>query len=329
MSAYAMSDRLTCAGLLRFIAADQGRAKPLEHSLSALAATGGDRSTVRRLKRALRALEQGEKPGRSLLALKGFDPALAELVDRAGQGAELQACLVQAADLLEEGVHLHPAVRVRRGYYLLLLVFATLVFYFAGVFILPQYQELYADTGVSLPLLTAWLLDMSQWMSGAGMLVPVAVAAFLLFGPLAHAGTSPELLGLFRRLELLARQGVQKAAAVDLAADASRSRAGHPGIWGIARRIEPMRRALHTGRYSARLKGLPPDCLDLLRAGASDDPETWGLVAGQLRRRLELEAKRTGASPADLLVVVLLGGMIGLLVIGLYLPLFGMAGLVS
>ncbi len=327
MSFHSKPDILTSASLLRHMAMDLEQGRTLRGSLQTLLAAGKDKSLGQLLQDLLDSLDQGKSSGQALTNLQGFDAALAAVVDKSEVGSKQAGPIRESATLLEESYRVLSPLNARKGYYLLLLIFAALVFILAGQYILPQFQSLYADANTSLPTLTATLLEVSQWMYGFGALLPLLLIFLLPLLPWGNTGSSPLSLCLFRRLELLSRHGIKGEHALHLALEAVLSQPTPPSGRREKRRLKKLVKALNSGSPLPRSSRLPAVCLRLLRASNREHQSDWATVADHLSELLNRQAGQGAAAPKDLLLVILIGVLIGLLVIGLYLPMFQLGGL--
>ena len=122
-------------------------------------------------------------------SLTDFEIALLQTGQRTGQ---LGPVMDQMAGYLEEQNRLREGIQSALLYPLLVVLLAVLIGAFMMIAILPRMAELFADTGVELPLLTRALV----WLGQDGRL-PVLLASLLAVVLAA---------GLFRRLRQPARR---------------------------------------------------------------------------------------------------------------------------
>jgi type IV pilus assembly protein PilC len=117
-----------------------------------------------------------------------FDGMLLNMVKAGEASGRLAEVLDRVAEHREKSRRLSRKVFTALIYPLVVLLVAVIIVAFLMVFVIPQFQNIYATTmrGQSLPWLTQWLIDLSafvqeEWswlLLGAGALV-LAVRAFL------------------------------------------------------------------------------------------------------------------------------------------------------
>jgi len=100
----------------------------------------------------------------------------------------LDVILQRLAEFMEKSQRLRRKIRGAMVYPCVVMVVAMAILTFIMVFIIPKFEEIFADFGVELPALTLWLINTSRWVAGnnpdqaVGGWVWVAASPFLLYG---------------------------------------------------------------------------------------------------------------------------------------------------
>ncbi|MFM9959565.1 MAG: type II secretion system F family protein [Phycisphaerales bacterium] len=116
---------------------------------------------------------------------KAFNPLYTKMVAAGEIGGVLDVILQRLAEFMEKAQKLKRKVVGAMIYPIAVILIAVLIVTGIMVFIIPKFKEIFADFGVKLPLLTQVLIDTSAWMVGnyptkGAMLVPGFV--YVIFG---------------------------------------------------------------------------------------------------------------------------------------------------
>ncbi len=149
--------------------------------------------------RSLRILEQQQKPGMLRVAIrivsedveggatlsealgrhpKAFDRLYVNMV-RAGElGGVLDVILQRLADFMERSQALKRKVMGAMVYPVAVITFATAIVMFIMVYVVPNFQKVFADMGEDLPGVTKLLMSMSSWIKNDfGWVIILAIPA--------------------------------------------------------------------------------------------------------------------------------------------------------
>lgn len=115
---------------------------------------------------------------------KAFDRLYSKMVAAGEIGGVLDIILQRLAEFMEKSQRLRRKIRGALVYPIVVIVVAVAILTFIMVFIIPRFEEIFADFGVELPGLTLWLVNTSRWMAGnqAGQQIPGFV--FVIFSPI-------------------------------------------------------------------------------------------------------------------------------------------------
>jgi type IV pilus assembly protein PilC len=139
------------------------------------------------LLRSLQILEQQQKPGLLKNVLQGvvedvqggaslseamakhpraFDVLYTKMVAAGEIGGVLDVILQRLAEFMEKAERLKRRVIGAMIYPLMVIVVAVLIVTGIMLFIIPSFQEIFADFGVKLPPVTIFLINVSSWVAG-------------------------------------------------------------------------------------------------------------------------------------------------------------------
>ena len=161
--------------------------------------------------RSLRILEQQQKPGMLRVAIrlvaedveggatlsesmakhpKAFDRLYVNMV-RAGElGGVLDLVLQRLAEFMEKSIALRRKVIGAMVYPAAVITFAVLIVTGIMMFVVPKFQEIFADMGSELPAITAMLIATSAWLQDTGWMF-IAGSPVLIWLTLKLLNTSP------------------------------------------------------------------------------------------------------------------------------------------
>ncbi|AVE07102.1 type II secretion system protein F [Pseudomonas palleroniana] len=299
------------------------------------------------LRELLKGLKQEIAAGTNLAAAlrkhpRYFDDLYCNLIAAGEQAGALETLLERVAIHLEKSQRLKARVKKAMTYPIAILVVATLVSTVLLIHVVPQFQNLFAGVDSPLPGFTLWVIALSEFLQRAWWLVALSLGATTFGLRLAHR-TSP---GFRHRLEagllklplagtLLKKSAIARyartlsttfAAGVPLV-QALSSAAGAVGIGPFKQAIERMRHDVSTGmqlNHCMAASGLFP--------GMAVQMTAIGEESGTLDGMLEKVASHYEADVDHLvdnltslmepLIMVVLGGIVGALVLAMYLPVF-------
>ncbi len=157
------------------------------------------------LLRSLQILEAQQKPGKLKSILgdvcedveagttlsdamakhpKAFDRLYCKMVNAGEIGGVLDVILQRLANFMEKAQRLRRRIIGAMIYPIVVICVAVLIVTGIMVFVIPKFQEIFADFEVAIPALTLWLVDTSAWVAGTrsdDQVIPGWV--WILFGP--------------------------------------------------------------------------------------------------------------------------------------------------
>ncbi len=306
----------------------------------------------KRLREVLESLKNSVEAGMSFSeALKEhpkvFDSLFISMVEAGEATGELNVMLDRWIVMAEKVLALRRKVRNAMIYPVAVLVIALCILAFLLVKVVPTFTKIFRESGVELPALTQFVIGVSELVKHRFYLILACIVGFFvafrlalrneafryrwdgfklrvpLFGNLT---TKSAVARFSRTMATMLKSGVNILDGMDIVARTS-------GNLVIERSLVEARDRVARGELlSEVLKDnplFPPLVIEMTAAG-----ERTGELDGMLEKVAEfyeeevdyaVEALTTMMEP---LMLVVLGGMIGIIVIALYLPIFKLASTV-
>lgn len=110
-----------------------------------------------------------------------FNTLYSKMVAAGEVGGVLDIILQRLAEFMEKAQRLKRKIRGAMIYPIVVVFIAILIVTFIMIFIIPQFEKIFTEFGVKLPALTVWLTETSKWMAGTlpNQKVPGALFAVL------------------------------------------------------------------------------------------------------------------------------------------------------
>ncbi|MFT8638234.1 MAG: type II secretion system F family protein [Pseudoclavibacter sp.] len=335
--------------LSRQLATMIGAGLPLVHSLAIVT----DQLTNARLKKAMEDIRDGVQAGQALSAgltahRDIFPPLFISLVRSGETSGSLDTALVGIADSYDREVSLHNQIKSAMTYPVVVLIVSLLGVLAMIWFLVPVFEDMFKSLGGTLPLPTQILVVISHQMVWAGPLVIIlAVVGFVLFRrfrqtPFVRNAWEPLILKLpvigglaqklavarfSRNLSVMTRSGVTLLQALDVVA----STAGNIVVETAVRRVaEAVRNGESLSAPMSREPIFPVTAVQMIEAG-----ESSGALDQMLQRVADYFDQEVATATAQLtsviepLMIVVVGGLVGSMIIALYLPMFNINTLVG
>ncbi|MCL4209214.1 MAG: type II secretion system F family protein [Phycisphaeraceae bacterium] len=116
---------------------------------------------------------------------RAFDRLYCKMVNAGEIGGVLDVILQRLAEFLEKAMRLRRRIIGAMIYPVVVITIAVLILTGIMVFVIPKFQQIFEEFGVELPALTQWLIRSSLWAAGtlyADQAVPGAI--WILGGPI-------------------------------------------------------------------------------------------------------------------------------------------------
>jgi type IV pilus assembly protein PilC len=301
----------------------------------------------KKMKRVLDDVRHGVESGLSLSESLAkhpevFDKLYVSMVKAGEAGGILADVLMRLADFLESRQKLETKVRGAMVYPTAVLMVAIIVFWAMLTFILPIFQGLFKNIGGELPAYTQFLVTLSEYMRSpwAAIFAVSCVVGFFFLrrhyntekGRMQIDGillTLPLFGDLIRKVAIarfsrtfgtLIRAGVPMLSALDVVKDTA-------GNAVIAKSVEKIYSEVRQGgtlsKPMSKLSIFPTMVTQMVAVGEETGKldEMLAKIADFYDMEVE-NAVEALTSMLEPIMVVGIGGIVGSVVVGMYLPIF-------
>ena len=279
---------------------------------------------------------------------KVFPPLMINMTKAGEVGGFLDSVMLQIADNYEAEVKLRSKVKSAMTYPVVVLCIAILAVIGMLLFVVPTFSKMFKQLGGKLPLPTQILVDISHQLKVLLPLVIVLVVGLVItwskvrFLPQVRNVVDPMKLktpvfgGLFQKIAIsrfsrnlgtMMHAGVPILQSLDIVADTT-------GNVVVGRAVREVQNSIRNGEsLSAPLAHhpvFPPMVVQMMTVG-----EDTGALDGMLKKIAEFydqEIEATTESLAALiepLMIAFLGGVVGTMIVALYMPIFKIFTLIS
>lgn len=296
---------------------------------------------------ALQAISRDVNEGNSLGGAmrqwpKVFDGLSVAMVEAGEAGGVLDETLKRLAILLENNAKLRNQIRGALGYPIIVLVIAISVFLGMTIFLIPTFAGIFQDLGAELPPFTQMMVNLSGLLRSSFSLVLVSILALFVLLFRRHYATTEgrrQVDGWLLRVPLFGDL-IQKTSTAQFCRTlSSLSRAGVPILISLEIVRETAGNALISSAIlSARqevLEGVP---ISVAIASKRIFPEmaTSMLAIGEESGELDVMLSKvadfyedevtttikTLTSMLEPAMIVVVGGIVGSILLSMYLPMF-------
>ena len=313
-----------------------------------------EQSDSPKLAEAIKSIRDDVERGSSLSAAmskfpKVFNNLFVSMVRAGETGGQLDTVLLKIADTYEQEHKLRQKVKSAMTYPIVVLGISVMLLIVMLIFVVPTFAEMFKGLGGELPLPTKILVTMSEQ---AKIIVPlgfiIAIGSFIAYKkgrrnsaqfrhkadklklkiPVFGELTNKIAIARFTRmLGLLLRSGVPILQALDIVGDAA-------GNEVINRAAQDVRESVRTGEtMTAPLsnhKIFPPMVIQMISVG--EDTGALDSMLDKIADFYDQEVESMTESLVSLIepiMIAFLGGIVGSMVIALYMPMFGIFDLIE
>lgn len=280
---------------------------------------------------------------------KIFPPLYTNMIKAGEAGGTLPEVCNQLANILEKQRQLQNKVKSGLFMPIMVLCFCMLITVGLILFVVPRFAAIFSDMNAKLPAPTQILVNISEGArgpEGIGFVSILAVFIFIfvkviktdkggnawdkiklkmpLFGPLI---TKKIVANFTRTFGMLQSSGVPILESLDIVADTAGNRI-------IARAIREASSSIRQGETIAkpleRSQVLPPMVTQMISVG--EETGNVELMLNKIADLYEDDVERTVDGLTKLIepmMMVLIGGIVGSILVCLYLPIFNMADVMS
>jgi len=291
-------------------------------------------------------LSAGEELSLSLrIYPKVFEPIAVGLIEAGEAGGILEQVLDRVALLLEERAKIRGQIIGALIYPVIVLVLATVVSLGLLIFIVPRFKAMFDGMGAELPALTSFLLELSKAITTFEFAIgaPVTLAIIVIGFSRYYNTTQGRYIidKLILRIPLFGDLILRSEMASMSDTLATLVNAGIPIVEGLERCIsassnELTRRTLIQGislvkqgqelNYSLGRSGMFPKLvISMIKIGEETGQLSFMLEKLAIFYKREVESTVTSLTKAmEPAVVFVVAGIVGTIVIALYLPMFSL-----
>ena len=291
-------------------------------------------------------LSAGEELSLSLrLYPKVFEPLAVGLIEAGEAGGILEQVLDRVALLLEERAKIRGQIIGAMIYPVIVLLLATTVSLGLLIFIVPRFKTMFDGMGAELPALTSFLLELSKAITTLEFAIgaPVTIAIILVsFGRYYSTKQGRYVIDrIILQVPLFGDLILRSEMASMSDTLATLVNAGIPIVDGLKRCIsassnELTRRTLQQGiilvqqgqelNYSLGRSGMFPKLvISMIKIGEETGQLSFMLEKLAVFYKREVESTVTSLTKAmEPAVVFVVAGIVGTIVIALYLPMFSL-----
>lgn len=277
-----------------------------------------------------------------------FSPLMISMVSSGEEGGFLDRAMRQIADSLERDVKLRGKIKSAMTYPVAVFILAILLCTAMLLFIVPIFDEMFSGLGSELPFLTKMLVVMSNFMKVAviPLVVAVIIAIFwwnknkyrrairevkdplLLKIPIFGKLQRKIIMSRFtRNLSTLLENSVPILNALNIVGATTGSIVVEDAMVEVQKQLEQGSTLSEALRRHAIF---PTEDVDMIAIGEeSGDPVS---MLTNIANMYDEEVERSTEALTSLmepLMIVVLGGMVGTMVIALYMPIFNIADAVK
>lgn len=326
-----------------------GAGVPIVQCLEAMSQGARSVGLTRALEHVQEEVERGKRLADAMATRpQVFDRLYVNLIRAGEEGGVLENVLERLADYIEKAVKLRNKVVGALWYPAAIVGVAFLVITGIMIFVIPSFVDMFDTVGQDLPALTQLVIGTSEifvsyWYVIVAALagIPFLVTSYYktedgrktldeilinlpLFGPLVQKGA---IARMSRTLSTLLGAGVRIMDALEISSAVA-------GNWVIERAIVDAKDSVGKGKNLVeplrRHKYFPSMVLQMISVGEATG--NLDMMLTKIADFYEDEVETTAdalTSMVEPLLMVFLGGIIAVIVIAMYLPIFSLASSVA
>jgi type IV pilus assembly protein PilC len=326
-----------------------GAGVPIVQSLEAMSRGARSPGMTKILTGVCQDVERGRRLAESLAARPAvFDRLYVNLVRAGEEGGVLETVLNRLAEYIETSVKLRGKVKGALFYPLAIVAVAIIVIGFIMVFVVPKMSAMFTQSGQELPALTLLVINVSNFFQSYWYIIiaimiaiPLSIkmyyetddgrkildAVFIeipVFGDLIKKNA---IARFSRTLSTLLSSGVRIIDALEISSATA-------GNWMIEKALIETKEAVSRGKTLAEPLAKIPYFPNMVTQMISIGEQTGNIdqMLGKVADFYEDEVVNATDAMTSLLepiLMVVLGGVIAVIVIAMYLPIFNMANTIQ
>ncbi len=326
-----------------------GSGMPIAQSLHAIG-KGHEKKSVENL---LGGITSDVESGTSLSSALAkhplhFNRLYTSLVAAGEESGKLDTLLDRVATYQEKMEYIRKKIKSAMTYPISVLVIAIAVTIVLLIFVIPQFEELFQDFGADLPALTRTVVDLSRWMQDhwwkfiGGIVGAIfglkafhkrsekfqfALDRLLLKAPIFGVVLKKSALARYSRtLGIVFGAGVPLVEGMNTVASSTGNRIYEQAVLEIKTKVSTGQ----TLAQSMEETGLFPNMMLQMVSSGEESGELevmLGKVADFYESEVD-EAVENLASLIEPIMIVILGGIIGTMILAMYMPIFKLGSVI-
>lgn len=322
---------------------------PLIRCLAILAEQTENDELARVLRLVKTDIEEGNPLSKSLERHpKAFPPLMINMIKAGEVGGFLDQTMIQIAEAFEADVRLRGKIKAALTYPVVIFFLAMLMCAGMLIFIVPVFEKMFSSLGGELPLPTKVLVAMSTGLKTGGPFLAIGFVGFVVWWrknahkPRVRDVVDPLKLrlpvfgNLFQKVAMarfsrnfgtLLRSGVPLLQALDIVAETT-------GSVVISRALHDVQESVKQGesihKPLAEHDVFPPMVVQMVAVG--EDTGAIDEMLGKIAEFYDEEVESTTEQLTALiepLMIAFLGGVVGSMIIALYMPIFKVFDLIA
>ena len=295
-------------------------------------------------------IEEGGKFSTALSKYRDvFGDLYISMIRAAEEAGTLEETLKRLADHLEKIDKLRGKVKSALFYPIFVLVIATIIVTGILIFVIPTFQQLYADLGGSLPALTQMVIRASEWLRDyIGWFILGIVLFIVLFVQLRRISRrfkyltdllllklpifgdlilKSSIANFARTFSSMLSSGINILEALRISAETSNNEVVREAIEKVREQVE---RGVSLSLAMSRISLFPPIVVNMAAIG--EEAGNLDEMMAKVADFYEEEVDRTVDGLTSLiepLMIVFIGSIIGVIIIAMYLPIFKIGELIK
>jgi type IV pilus assembly protein PilC len=271
-----------------------------------------------------------------------FDTLYVSMVQAGEVGGVLDEVLNRLAKVLEDMSRLKNQVKGAMAYPVAVGILAILVFLGMTIFLIPVFAGIFKGLGTELPGLTLFMLGVSGVLTSWMVLIPISVIAGLIFGYTQYYKTKIGKLTMdrfFLKMPILGDLNEKSATARFCRIFGTLTRSGVPilnsldivrdtaGNQVIANAIEKSKLEVQQGGMLSnalqREKAFPSLAIQMISIGEeTGELDTMMMKVADFYEDEVEQAVKALTSVLEPIMMVFLAGMVAVILLSMYLPMF-------
>ncbi|HEY9696936.1 MAG TPA: type II secretion system F family protein [Trichocoleus sp.] len=306
-----------------------------------------DQCTNPKMKQALTEISADVQQGTNLSDAmrkhpKCFDGLYVSMVQSGEVGGVLDEVMNRLAKLLEDVARLQNQIKSAMTYPIAVGSLATIIFLGMCIFLLPIFDNIFKELGAKLPPFTEFMMNISRFLRSPYVLVVVAAIIIASFAYKRYYSTKigrVTMDGFFLKMPLfgdliqktatarfcrtfgaLSRSGVPILTALEIVRDTA-------GNQVIANAVDEARLEVQTGGMISialqRAQVFPLMAIQMISIGEeTGEIDTMLMKVADFYEDEVEQAVKGLTSIMEPIMIVVLGGMVGSILVAMYLPIF-------